>query len=72
MWENIKTKITRICESVIKERERVSEKKQPWITEHALLIIEQHRQAKYHDNYQEYRLLPRIQAIEQISPVVLL
>ena len=36
MWKDIKTEITEACESVIKERERVSEKKQTQIIEDTL------------------------------------
>ena len=59
MWKDIKTEITRAYELVTKEREHVSEEKQPWIAEDTLLIIEQHRQSKSHDDNKEYRLMNR-------------
>ena len=58
MWKDIKTTITGTRESVIKERERVSEKKKPWITKDTFLIVEQRRQTKC-DDIEEYRLLNR-------------
>ncbi len=56
MWEEIKAEVDQARQIVISDRKPGQEKRQPWITEDTLDVIEQRRQAKGRD-HEQYRAL---------------